>query len=98
MRKRRESTSRYTRFAARPDSGNWPHSTGRRIEPDLPAQQVQEAKYRLAEFISAHPDGIYFNDALWFGFQRYALFASSDSRLTREERQRLIDQRAETEG
>ena len=52
-----------------------------------PSQQVQEARYRLAEFISAHPDGIYFNDALWPGFQRYALFASSDSRLTREERQ-----------
>ncbi len=58
---------------------------------DLPAQRVLEARYRLAEFITAHPEGIYFNDALWSGFQRYALYASTDSRLTRQERQTLMD-------
>jgi hypothetical protein len=58
---------------------------------DLTGQQSQEARYRLAEFISANPDRIYFNDALWGGLQRYAFQASSDSRLTRAERQALID-------
>jgi hypothetical protein len=58
---------------------------------DLAAPQLQEAKYRLAEFISSNPERIYFNDQLWRGFQRYALTASSDSRLTREERKTLTD-------
>jgi tetratricopeptide (TPR) repeat protein len=58
---------------------------------DLADRQRQEAKYRLAEFISANSTRIYFNDALWRGFQGYALVASSDSRLTRAERQAMID-------
>jgi hypothetical protein len=57
---------------------------------DLTAPQLQEARYRLAEFISANPDRIYFNDRLWSGMQRYALSASSDGRLTREERETLM--------
>ena len=47
--------------------------------------QDDDGKYRLAEFISAHPDGIYFNDILWSGLQRYALFAARDGRFNREE-------------
>ncbi len=43
----------------------------------------------MAEYLSDNPDRIYFNDALWYGFQRYALTASNDSRLTREEREKL---------
>ncbi len=58
---------------------------------DLSTEQALGARYQLAEFISANPDRVYFNDALWRGFQRYALFASNDSRLTREERQTLIE-------
>jgi len=58
---------------------------------DLAANQIQAAKYRLAEFIVSHPDGIYFNDSLWHGYQRYALFAEHDSRLTREERDSLME-------
>ena len=58
---------------------------------DLPDPQRQEARYKVAEFISSNPDRIYFNDALWSGLQRYALFASTDSRLTREERQTMVD-------
>lgn len=58
---------------------------------DLAASQSQEARYKLAEFISANQERIYFNDQLWNGMQRYALTASSDSRLTREERQTLTD-------
>jgi hypothetical protein len=49
-------------------------------------------RYKLAEFISSHEDGIYFNDAIWGGFQRYALQGSEDSRLTRAERQYFIAQ------
>jgi len=57
---------------------------------DLPAQETLEAKYKLAEFIAAHPDGIYFNDALWDGLQRYALYADQDARFTREERDAAV--------
>jgi hypothetical protein len=59
--------------------------------PGSSAQELQEAKYRIAEYISVNPDRIYFNDAIWHGLQRYVLFGSSDSRLTRVERQRLMD-------
>jgi hypothetical protein len=58
---------------------------------DLTDRQRQEAKYKLAQFISANSVGIYFNDALWGGLQRYAIQASSDSRLTRSERDAQID-------
>ena len=53
--------------------------------------QRLEARYRLAEFLSAHPDGIYFNDALWHGLQRYALQSSSEFRLTGAERLALLE-------
>ncbi|MDP8982653.1 MAG: hypothetical protein M3O35_18905 [Acidobacteriota bacterium] len=55
------------------------------------ANTTQEGKYRLAAFIAANPDGIYFNDTLWGGYQRYALVGSGDSRLTREERRTLME-------
>jgi hypothetical protein len=48
-----------------------------------------EAKYALAEFLSQNENGIYFNDELWSGLQRYALTGSVDSRLTGAERQRI---------
>jgi hypothetical protein len=57
----------------------------------LTEPQRQEAKYKLAEFIGANPNGIYYNDALWGGYQRYALQAADDSRLTRAERQSMIE-------
>jgi hypothetical protein len=57
---------------------------------DLSVGQQREAKYKLAEYISANPDRLYFNAALWSGLQRYALVASTDSRLTREERERMM--------
>jgi hypothetical protein len=60
-------------------------------KPGISAQQGLEARYGLAEFIAANPDGIYFNDALWHGMQRYALQAANDCRLTLTERTRLMD-------
>lgn len=57
---------------------------------DLDTPQIQEAKYKLAEYLSANPDRIYFDDALWQRFQGYALTASTDSRFTGEERKALI--------
>ncbi len=48
-----------------------------------------ESKYRVAQFIAANPERIYFNDRLWEGLQRYALTAATDSRLTKEERETL---------
>jgi hypothetical protein len=55
-----------------------------------PAEELLEAKYKLAEFIAANQDRLYFNDTLWQRFQRYALYASKDGRLSRDERQRLM--------
>jgi hypothetical protein len=57
---------------------------------DLPEQDVLEAKYKLAEFLGSHSNGIYFNDTLWSRFQDHALFGSKDGRLTRAERERLM--------
>jgi hypothetical protein len=57
---------------------------------DLSDSLRNEAKLRLAEFLSANPDRIYYNDALWHGLQRYALEAEHDSRLTRRERDAMI--------
>ncbi len=58
---------------------------------DLPPQQAQEAKYKMAEFIHANPDRIYFNDSLWNGLQRYALYGENDGGFTGEEHQAQID-------
>jgi len=60
-------------------------------EPAMSAEQKLHARYALAEFIAANPDRIYFNDALWYGMQRYALRAGSDERLTGKERTKLTD-------
>ncbi|MGB6943433.1 MAG: hypothetical protein WBE37_13620, partial [Bryobacteraceae bacterium] len=57
---------------------------------DLSDSQRNDAKFRLAEFLSANPDRIYYNDALWHGLQRYALEAEHDDRLTRRERDAMI--------
>jgi hypothetical protein len=51
---------------------------------------LQAARYRMAEYIAANPERIYFNDAIWHGFQHYALYGASDSRLNREERRTLM--------
>jgi hypothetical protein len=48
------------------------------------------AKLRFAEFLAANPERIYFNDRLWAGFQRYAIYAAMDSRLSLAERKRLV--------
>ncbi|HEY4365450.1 MAG TPA: hypothetical protein VGN17_31100 [Bryobacteraceae bacterium] len=57
---------------------------------DLPPAQLQEAKYKVAAFFRSHPDGIFFNDNLWQGLQRYALYGDKDSHFTREEREAQI--------
>lgn len=49
-----------------------------------------EARYKLAEYLAGNSERLYFNDALWHGFQGYALVAESDSRLTGQERRRLL--------
>ncbi len=50
------------------------------------ADQTPEGRFAFAEYVGSNSVGIYFNDSLWDGDQRYALIATSDSRLTREER------------
>lgn len=60
-------------------------------KPGITTQQKLDARYELAGFVAANPDGIFFNDALWHGMQRYALYSASDCRLTGAERARLMD-------
>ena len=57
--------------------------------PGMSAEQKLEARYAVAAFIASNPNGIYYNDALWRGMQRYALRADADSRLTGAERKEL---------
>ena len=49
----------------------------------------QEALYRLAELITQHQEGIYFNDRIW-GMQSHVFVAQTDVRVTRAERETLI--------
>ena len=48
-----------------------------------------EAKFKLAEYIAANPERLYFNAQLWFGLQSYAMYAAKDGRLNGAERKRL---------
>jgi hypothetical protein len=59
-------------------------------QPDLPLAERSDAQFRLAEYLSANVNRIYFNDALWGGMQRYAFQASVENRLTRSEREAMI--------
>ncbi|MBS1875457.1 MAG: hypothetical protein JSU00_19750 [Acidobacteria bacterium] len=49
-----------------------------------------EGRYKVGEYLAANPERIYFNDRLWHGLQRYALFGSNDARLTRAEREKTV--------
>ncbi len=48
------------------------------------------ATYRMAQYLASNSTRIYFNDRLWHGLQRYALFAPRDTRLNRAEREQLV--------
>jgi hypothetical protein len=48
-----------------------------------------EAKFKLAEYIAANPERLYFNAQIWSGLQTYAMYAETDSRLTGAERRNL---------
>jgi hypothetical protein len=54
-----------------------------------------QAKYRLAEYMSANQERLLFNDSLWAFYQRYALVAEDDSRFTAAERATAIRQERE---
>ncbi|MFN7918963.1 MAG: hypothetical protein U0Q16_02635 [Bryobacteraceae bacterium] len=56
----------------------------------LEGTDAPAAQYRKAELLSANPEGVYFNDRLWEGFQNYALQTSGDTRFTLAERRRQI--------
>lgn len=88
-----ESAAIYDRIGARSRAIRMRQLAALKAEAERPGigptEQV-EAKYRLAEFLFDHSTGVYFNNTLWTGLQRYALIAETDSRLTRKERVRLI--------
>lgn len=69
------------------------HSAARLEDP--PDAKNLEARYRLAEFLSQHQNGIYYNDAVWFRMQDHAIHPANDIRLTREERDEQIAQERE---
>jgi hypothetical protein len=48
------------------------------------------SKYNMAELLADNSTGVYFNNRLWSGFQRYALRAEQEARMSRLERERLI--------
>ena len=58
--------------------------------PDADTQRRLKGRYEVAAFIAANPDRICFNDSLWDGMQRYALFSAKDFRLTGKERTSLM--------
>ena len=49
-----------------------------------------ESRYEFAKVLSDHANGVYFNDALWWGHQRYALIGDMETRFTKEEREQQI--------
>ena len=57
----------------------------------ISAQERLHARYAWAAFLASNPDGVYFNDALWYGMQRYALNGATDYRLTQAERTNMAD-------
>jgi len=63
---------------------------GEAARADAIGEVAQEAKFKLAAYLSNNSDRIYFNDRLWTGHQRYALSAGQEQRFTREERLRQI--------
>ncbi len=42
-----------------------------------------EAKFRMAQLLSAHNEGVFWNDRLWNGLQRYAFESLAAERSTR---------------
>jgi len=56
----------------------------------LSQEELLEAKYKVAEYLSANPERIYFNDRLWGQFQRYALYAEEEWRLSKVEREMQV--------
>ncbi len=56
---------------------------------DLSQPQLLAAKHTFAAYLEANADRTYFNNRLWSGFQRGALQANTDSRLTKAEREKL---------
>jgi hypothetical protein len=60
------------------------------IRTDLAPAELQQAKFKFADFVAANEDRIYFNDLLWGYFQRYALYANAENRLDEAQRQALI--------
>lgn len=62
----------------------------RQLDALYQAAQTPQGKYEFAAFVAAHPDGIYFNDSLWHGLQRYAMQGSTEYRLTKTEREAQI--------
>jgi hypothetical protein len=64
-------------------------------QSDASPNQAAQAKFKLAEFIIANPNKIYFNDRVWNMFQSDALVAGAEYRLNAAERNLLLEQERE---
>lgn len=77
-------------------SANAPSRAGRMrdlkalFEETSTGNDVLDAKYKMARYLAANSTRIYYNGRLWQGLQRYALFGSRDTRLSRAERDRQM--------
>ena len=49
-----------------------------------------ESKVSFAAVLTEHGDGVYFNDSMWYGQQNYALHGDTETRFTKEERERQV--------
>ena len=49
-----------------------------------------QGKFAFAKFVADNENGIYFDDLLWSGYQRYGLTAENESRFTAAERERHL--------
>ncbi len=61
------------------------------LRADRAPADLQQAKFKLADYIASNEDRLYFNDQLWGGVQRYALYANSDYRLGGVQHEAAVD-------
>lgn len=64
-------------------------------ESGLSPNQAAQAKFKLAGFLIANTEKIYFNDRVWYMFQSDALVADKEYRLNAAERNLLLEQERE---
>lgn len=55
-------------------------------DASLPREKHLEALFAYADFLQGHSTGVFFNDMLWYGFQRYMFLNPSERLMSSEDR------------